>query len=229
MGRLAYIPARGGSKGVPRKNIMLIAGKPLLVYTIEAAQESGIFDKIMVSTDDEDIANVAKAYGAWVPFLRDPMVSGDTTPTMVSLCSDKDRLEKMGYSFSYVCLLQPTSPLRTSRDIVNACALYDEKHAGVSSVCQVEEHPYFMRTIDGDGRLGFTVPFKGAIRRQDLPTYYRINGAIFINSWEELAPDLPQAGNPYGYVMSQESSIDIDTEKDVRLAEEILLSRKSQR
>ena len=227
MNRIAYIPARGGSKGIPRKNIREINGQPLIAYAINAARTSNLFAKIMVSTDDEEIAKIAEACGAWIPFLRDPAVSSDKSSSIESICSDKARLEAMGFSFDSLCMLQPTSPLRSSEDIIGAYELFERKKAGVIGLSPVEENPYLMRTVREDGSVGHLLPIRGALRRQDMPQYYKINGAIYINYWSELTIDLTQADNPYGYVMAREAGIDIDTEDDLRIVEKLLANRNN--
>lgn len=222
MKRIAYIPARSGSKGVPRKNIRLVDGKPLIAYTIEAACKSGCFDKIFVSTDSKEIRDVAISFGAWVPFLRDPQYASDTARTIDAICSDLSRMKDLGCEFDVLCLLQPTSPLRTAQDISNAIRLYDQNFCGVVSVSSVDQHPYYMRTMQSDGRLVKLMPgLAGAIRRQDLPACYKIDGAIYVNACREINPDLVMADNPVGYVMNG-PSVDIDTEEDLKIAERLL-------
>lgn len=228
MNNLAYIPARGGSKGLPRKNIRLLAGHPLIAYTIKAAQKSNLFDKVMVSTDDKEIADIAESYGAWVPFLRDSRVSGDRASSIEAICSDRERLINAGYEFSSLCMLQPTSPLRTADEIRNAYELFDRKKGGVVSLSPTEETPYLMRTVNDEGEVEHVLSIRGAIRRQDLPRFYKLNGAIYINAWSELSLDLTQADNPYGYIMSSEASVDIDTEEDLKTVEAIILNKGAQ-
>ena len=226
MNNLAYIPARGGSKGIPRKNICPVDGVPLIAYTIRAALKSGRFEKVMVSTDDREIADVAADYGAWIPFLRDPAVAGDNASSIETICSDKGRLAAMGLGFDTLCMLQPTSPLRSAADIIGAYKLFEARKAGVVSISPTEENPYLMRTVASDGAVGHVLSLRGAIRRQDMPEFYKLNGAIYINRWDELTPDLTQADNPYGYIMSRENSIDIDTEEDLVAVERIILNRR---
>lgn len=225
MRRLAYIPARSGSKGVPDKNIRALCGKPLMAWMIDAALKSCMFDRVMVSTDSQKYAEIATSCGAWVPFLRDPAVARDTTPSIVSICSDKVRLEKIGERFDSLCLLQPTTPLCRHDDIVNAINLFERIGAGVVSVVRSSENPNIMRYIDSNGRLTPVVAPSGILRRQDSPVVYRLNGAIYINAWEELAENLMQGWNPYGYVMDEVSSIDIDTLEDFEIAERYMRLR----
>ena len=175
---IAYIPARAGSKGIPHKNIRPLCGKPLIAYAIEAAIESGRFERVFVSTDSEEIAEISRRHGAWVPFLRDPEFATDTATTVSAMCSDKARLEAMGETFDAICLLQTTSPQRTAADICGAMDVFASTGEGVVSVSPVNEHPILMRTISPAGRLEKVVPVAGAIRRQDMPKYYKLNGAI---------------------------------------------------
>jgi len=218
MKRLAYIPARGGSKGIPKKNIAELGETPLIAFTIVAALKSGLFDKVMVSTDSEEIAEVARLYGAWVPFLRYAEFAQDTSKTIDAVVSDKVRLEEIGERFDEFVLLQCTSPFRTAQDIQGAVALAEKVHAGVVSISPVEEHPILMRTVDEIGKVSRVLNCSSTCRRQDMPPYYRVNGAIYVNFWEDLSPTLSLNDNPYGYVMEKKDSLDIDTKADLEAA-----------
>jgi CMP-N-acetylneuraminic acid synthetase len=218
MRRIAYIPARGGSKGIPKKNIAQIGDVPLIAFTILAALKSGLFDKVMVSTDSEEIADVARQYGAWVPFLRYAEFAQDTSKTIDAVVSDKTRLEEMGEVFDTFVLLQCTSPFRTAKDIQGAVELSEKAGGGVVSISAVDEHPILMRTIGEDGKLTRVLNCSSTCRRQDMPPYYRVNGAIYVNAWDELASDLSLNDNPYGYVMEQKDALDIDTLADLENA-----------
>lgn len=225
MRRIAYIPARSGSKGIPKKNIRPLCGKPLMGWMIEAALKTGLFDRVMVSTDTEEFAEVARSCGAWVPFLRDPAVAKDTTPSIETVCSDKARLEAIGETFDTFCLLQPTSPLCRPEDIAGAVALYDRVRAGVVSVVRSKARPILLRTMDAAGRVRSLVDSQAVTRRQDDSSVYELNGAIYINSWDEITPTLKASCNPYGFVMDAESSVDIDEETDFARAEQVLRTR----
>lgn len=225
MKSLAYIPARSGSKGIPKKNIRELCGKPLLGWVVEAARETGIFEKIMVSTDSEEFAEIARGCGAWVPFLRDPEVAKDSTPTIDTICSDKVRLEALGYKFDTLCLLEATSPLCRSEDIMGAMELHEKVGAGVVSLVKTSARPMIMRTLDGDNRATPILASRKILRRQDEPVFYQLNAAIYINSWDELTPELKPGYNPYGYVMDAISSIDVDSLEDFALAERYLQER----
>lgn len=225
MRRLAYIPARSGSKGIPKKNIRPLLGKPLLGWMVEAARKTGLFDRIMVSTDSEEFAVAARKCGAWVPFLRDPAVAKDTTSSIETVCSDKARLEAMGETFDTFCLLEATSPLCRPEDISGAIALFERVKAGVVSVVRSKARPMIMRTVDADGKATPILDSRQILRRQDEPVYYQLNAAIYINRWDELAPDLKLGYNPYAYVMDEISSIDVDHIEDFEQAEKYLRER----
>lgn len=220
MRRIAYIPARSGSKGIPKKNIRPLFGKPLMGWMIDAALKTGLFDRVMVSTDTEEFADVARECGAWVPFLRDQEVAKDTTSSIETVCSDKERLEAMGETFDVFCMLQPTAPLCQASDISGAVALFEAKGAGVVSVKTSSVRPTLLRCVSEDGRSSPVLSSSLLLRRQDESRVCEINGAIYINFWSDLNRGLKQAYNPYAYVMDDVSSIDIDTEDDWALAEE---------
>lgn len=229
MRRIAYIPARSGSTGILKKNIRPLCGKPLMGWMIDAALKTKLFDRVMVSTDTEEFADVARQCGAWVPFLRDPAVAKDTTSSIETVCSDKARLEMLGETFDVFCLLQPTSPLCQTKDIEGAIALQERVKAGVVSVFRTNTRPILFRTMDENGRLSPLTGQQHVLRRQDDSAVYELNGAIYINSWAELTPALKFGYNPYGFVMDVESSVDIDDDRDFELAERILRSRDEKR
>lgn len=221
---LAIIPARGGSKGIPHKNIMKINHKPLIAYSIEAAKGSKFIDYILVSTDDVEIKDVSLNYGAKVPFLRPEEISNDTAKSIDVVLHALEFHKSQGEEFHYVVLLQPTSPLRSSQDIDNAIEIVMEKEAeSLVSLCEASENPVLMRVIEDDKLKSF-VEFKGDnLRRQDLPKFYIFNGAIYINSVEMLFKEktfVNEATIPF--VMDSVKSIDIDNMLDSKLAELIL-------
>lgn len=225
MKRIAYIPARSGSKGVPKKNIRPLCGRPLLGWMVAAAQETGLFDRIMVSTDTEEFAEAARSCGAWVPFLRDPEFAKDTTSSIDTVCSDKARLEAMGERFDTFCLLEATSPLCRAEDIAGAVSLFERVGQGVVSVVRSKARPLIMRTLDAEGRATPILACRDIKRRQDEPVFYQLNAAIYINHWDELTPDLKLGYNPYGYEMDEISSTDVDSLADFELAEKYLKER----
>lgn len=228
---LAVIIARGGSKGLPLKNIRFLAGKPLIAYTIDAALHARLLDRTVVSTDDGQIAEIARQYGAETPFLRPPELAQDETTVYPVLSHAVQWLEKSeGYRPDYVMLLQPTSPLRTAEDIDNAIALAREKNAdGVVSLCETKHHPYWVKRVMGDGQvLDFTPLDKPYNRRQELPKAFALNGAIYMVKRQVLLERQTfYTDRTYSYIMSIEHSLDIDTPWDLHLAELILQGKSS--
>lgn len=224
MSMIAIIPARSGSKGLKDKNIMELAGKPLIAYSINAAKEAGIFDCIHVSTDSEKYAEIAKAYGAGVPFLRSEELSSDEANSWDVVIEVIDRYAALGKVFDSVMLLQPTSPLRTVNDIILAKKTYEKKHANaVISVCEAEHSPLLANTLDGTLSMDGFRRESLSVRRQELPTYYRINGAIYLVDIAFLreSQDVCRKGC-YAYVMDKKRSVDIDDQYDFDFAEYLI-------
>ena len=221
MNNLAVITARSGSKGLKDKNIKMLKDKPLLAYSIEAAKQSGIFSKIFVSTDSERYAETARKYGADVPFLRSEKIAGDSASSWDAVRESLCRYEDLGQQFDTVCLLQPTSPLRSSEDIINGYQLFIEKADYVISVCQTEHSPLWSNTLSADMSMdGFIDKEIYSKPRQELPVYYRINGALYIVRVSALdRVDNLYCKGCYAYVMPMERSIDIDTALDFQMAE----------
>jgi CMP-N,N'-diacetyllegionaminic acid synthase len=223
---LAVIPARGGSKGIPNKNILPLAGKPLIAWTIAAARESACLDRVVVSTDNAAIAATAQPFGAEVPFLRPAELARDDTPTTDSVAHAVRWLdEHQGYRPEAVMILQPTCPLRSAEDIRRALALYVEKDAeSVVAVCEAKQHPLWMKQIEADGRLTAYVPdWQHATRRQDLPKVYALNGALFLAQRNLLVEqNTVYSSRTFAYVMPKERSLDIDTPWDLHVAELLL-------
>lgn len=225
---LGIIPARGGSKGLPRKNIKHLCGKPLIAYTIEAAKESKLTDRVIVSTDDEEIAYISKKYGAEIPYLRPKELSSDSSPTIDAILHMIDYLEKSeGYRPDYILLLQCTSPLRDSKSIDESInRLITSEFDALVSVCEAEVNPYWANVFDGDKLKHFIEEGKKINRRQDLPKVYRLNGAIYLIKTEVLkAYRTFEPDSLTGYIMDEYSSIDIDTELDFKIAELIIKNR----
>lgn len=222
MNNLAVITARSGSKGLKDKNIKLLGSRPLLVYSIAAARDSGMFAQVFVSTDSEQYAEISREYGADVPFLRSEEIAGDHASSWDAVREALERYERLGQKFDTVTLLQPTSPLRSAADIVNGYRLLCEKEADyVIGVCRTDHSPLWCNTLPDDmsmdGFIGKEVYNKS---RQELPVYYRINGALYIARVPALdgVKDIYRQGC-YAYVMPPERSIDIDTDFDFKLAE----------
>jgi len=232
MRRIAYIPARGGSKGIPKKNIVELHGRPLIAYSIEAAKASGLFDMIFVSTDSPEIAEVAKSLGADVPFLRDPAFAQDTTTTIATIMSDKRKFKEREEIFNTFCLLQPTLPLRTADSILGAVTEFETLSPstgnGVVSISPVHEHPILMRTITENGVLKRLLSCSSTVRRQDMAPYYRVNGSIYVTSWGTLHDGLSLNDLSHGYITTDTEAVNIASYDDLHLAEAIL-SQKNQK
>lgn len=223
---LGLICARGGSKGIPGKNLTHLAGKPLIVHTIEAARQATRLDRVVVSTDSEDIATSARMHGAEVPFLRPAELAADDTPGIAPVLHGLRWLaEHQSYHAQFVMLLQPTSPLRTAEDINAAVELLDNAQAdAVVSVTRAAQHPYWHKRVRDDGTLA---PFLDVgvtpTQRQNLPPAYALNGAIYLcRSKTLLARESFYADRTLAYVMPEERSLDIDTPWDLYLAELVL-------
>lgn len=226
---LALIPARGGSKGLPKKNILPLAGKPLIAWSIEQALQSNVFDKIIVSTDNEEIASVAEEYGATVPFMRPPELATDNAKGIDVVLHAIDWHMKKGEFYDLLLLLQPTSPLRSAVDIRQAVELYLDKNAdAVVSVCESEHSPLWMNTIGPDLSMkDFLSAVNQNKNRQELGKYYRLNGAVYLAAWAYLKQQRSFFGkNTFAYIMPPERSVDIDHEMDYKFAEFLLQQQK---
>ena len=223
---LAIIPARGGSKRLPRKNVLDLCGKPLIAYSIEAGLQSKYIDKIVVSSDDEEILQISKKFGAET-IKRPDYLAGDTATTFDAIKHTIENLEK----YEYIVLLQPTSPLRNSKHIDEAIELLKEKKASaVVSVCEMEHSPLWSNTLDDT--LSMNNFLKDEVlnkRSQDLEKYYRLNGAIYICKTELLLKEKSffLKENIFAYIMDRKSSVDIDEEIDFKMAEFFLKQSKN--
>lgn len=215
---LAIIPARGGSKGIPRKNIKPLAGKPLIAWTIEAALQAQGIDLIIASTEDKEIASVAKQFGAEVPFLRPLAIAQDDTPGIAPVLHAIEQLP----DYDWVLLLQPTSPLRSVEDIegiIQFCR--DEAAPSAVSVTQVSKPPFWMYQRDDQNRLQPLITNRPEVtRRQDLPGTYALNGALYLARADWLIQNQGFIGpETLGYVMPEDRSVDLDTPMDWHWAE----------
>ncbi len=222
---LAIIPARGGSKRLPRKNLLDLSGKPLIAWSIEAGLKSKYIDKLVVSSDDNKILDIADTYNIQA-IKRPKKLSNDTATTFDAIKHTIDKLE----SYDYIVLLQPTSPLRNYKHIDESIKLLEHKNAdAVISVCEMEHSPLWSNTLDKDGVMDNFLRDEIINKRsQDLEKYYRLNGAIYICRTDKLLKDksffLKQ--NTYAYLMNRESSVDIDYLIDLKFAN-ILASNSS--
>jgi CMP-N,N'-diacetyllegionaminic acid synthase len=226
---LAIIPARGGSKSIPNKNIALVGGEPLLHWTISAARKSRHLSRTIVSTDDDAITAVARQHGANVPFKRPASLARDDTPgidPILHALSWFDQQER--YHPDWVMMLQPTSPLRTTADIDGAITIMQKQKAdGVVSVMPVDHHPYWMKEVDADGRMRNFISIDPPIlRRQDLPPLYALNGAIYLAKRELLLREKSwYTANTFAYIMPTSRSLDVDTPWDLEVADLLLRNR----
>lgn len=221
---LAIIPARAGSKGIKDKNIIDLNGKPLIAYSIEAGLSSKYIDKVVVTTDGEQIADVARKYGADVPFLRPNNLASDTSKTIDAVIHCIEELNKYNEEYDYMVLLQPTQPLRQSWHIDEAIELILEKDEdALVSVSKVNDHPILMRTIDENGHTKNLLQECSTKRRQDFPNYYKVNGAIYINKINEnLNSNTSLNDNELAYIMDSKYDVDIDELLDLHIAELVM-------
>ena len=221
---LAIIPARGGSKGVPRKNIREVAGKPLIAWTIEAARKSVYIDRLILSSDDAEIIRVAGEWGCEAPFVRPAELARDDTPGIDPVLHALGALPE---KYDYVVLLQPTSPLRSAADI-DGCIERCFRAAADSCVAVTvpDKSPFWMFTLDDQAKMRPLLETPGQFtRRQALPAVYALNGAVYVSRTEWLAAARAfVAEGTLAHIMPAERSLDIDDETDLLLAG-LLLSR----
>lgn len=219
---LVIIPARGGSKGIPRKNIKLLNNKPLIHWTIDEARKIFSDDLICVSTDDAEIKEVVESIGLSVPFLRPAELAVDNAGTYEVLLHAVDWYEKQGYLPEVVVLLQPTSPFRTTEHIREAMQLYSDDLEMVVSVKETKSNPYYILLEEDES--GFLIKSKksNATRRQDVPKVWELNGAIYIINVKSLIEKpMSQFSKVKKYEMDEISSHDLDTILDWKVAEVI--------
>lgn len=220
---LVIIPARGGSKGIPRKNIKPFNGKPLIYYTLDCARAVCSDENICVSTDDDEIISVVEQYGLKVPFVRPAELATDTAGTYEVLLHALDYYEKQGKHYDVVLLLQNTSPFRTAVHVKEALKLYTPAVDMVVSVKECAANPYYcVFEEDAEGFLHVSKGDGTIIRRQDAPKVYEYNGAIYIINPDSLKHQhMHQFKKRVKYVMDEMSSFDLDTMTDWKIAEMI--------
>jgi CMP-N-acetylneuraminic acid synthetase len=219
---IAIIPARGGSKGIPRKNIKLLGGKPLIAYSIEAAVKSRYIDRVIVSTEDEEIAEISKKYGAEV--IERPLeLAQDDTPSLpvfqhvIKYLEEAEKIHP-----KIIVILQPTSPLRLVEDVDATVEKFLQSNCNsVVSLCEVEHPPHWMYTLSEEDRVMPIIEGAEKVtRRQDAPKVYRLNGAVYVAYRDIIMEENKVLGNDTrAYIMPPGRSIDIDTEIDLKLAE----------
>lgn len=221
---LAVIPARGGSKGLSKKNIRDLAGKPLIAWTIEAGLASRYIDRLILSSDDEEIISVARHWGCEVPFVREDHLATDESTTIDVVLDAMERCP----GYDWVVVLQPTSPLRTSADIDDCLGECMRQGARVGvSVSESLSSPYWMFNRDENGQLQALLPTDTFFtRRQDLPKVYQLNGAVYVAECRWLRDNTTFiSSQTFAYVMPKQSSIDIDDHLDFFQAEHLLSER----
>lgn len=215
---IAIIPARGGSKGIPGKNIKEINGKPLIAYSIEQALDSGVFDHVFVNTESKEIADIAKKYGAKVPFLRPDELAEDRAKT-ISVIKHGITEYRLICDFDAVVLMQPTSPFRRKADLLETKRLLEIGVRAIASYSPAQEHPSRMKMIK-ENRVQELIPEPETLRRQDMKQVFVRNGAIYAFTKEvpfELDTLLPE--NHYPLIMDDFASVNIDEPFDMLVAE----------
>lgn len=228
MNIIAIIPARGGSKGIPQKNIIDLGGLPLLAWSIRVARAAKVLDEVYVSTDDDEIAKIAKEYGARVPFLRPKELATDKATTIDAISHFILKLKMENNCPDIVVLLQPTQPFRSVETIIKAIEAYKLTGSGVVSVSRVAEHPVLMRYFDKSTsvltRLLGNV--NSTVRRQDFSEVYRVNGAVYVNSVEDYLQKKSLNDNPIGVITTELEGVDIDTLDDLDYARFLIQHKK---
>lgn len=218
---VALIPARKGSKGIQNKNMILLNGIPLVEHTVKQAIYSKMIDRIIVSTDSEDVYGIAKKYDIEVKGLRPDYLSSDTATLYDVLKYEIDNYRLIEDGYDALVLLQPTSPLRRSYMIESALIKFiDEDQVSAVSVSEVEEHPIFMRTINDENKLVKVLDTDSTIRRQDLPAVYKVNGMIYINKIKDIMEKYVSLNdNIHPIIIPKKYAVDIDVLDDLKIAE----------
>lgn len=214
MKNIAIIPARGGSKRIPRKNIKDFLGKPIIAYSIQAALESKLFDEVMVSTDDEEIAKIARSYGASVPFLRNTETSDDFVPLSQVFVEVLHRYRDLGYSFNYFCSILPTAPLIQTSDLIDSHRYLNESNRSVISIV---EYDFPIQRYLKKGKLGLDIGDKDSYykRSQDLESMFHDAGQFYWGDIEEYLKEKSfYSLQAAGYELNRKYVFDIDTEED---------------
>lgn len=226
---ICIIPARGGSKGIPKKNIIDVRGKPLIAYSIEPAIEAmelGLIDKVIVSTDSIEIADISKNYGAEIPFLRPDDISGDKAKSIEFIEHALSFYKNLGINYDAVLLLQPTSPLRTLEDLISALKLFIESNN--DSLISAYEEEYIndlvIYKLSEDGKTSIPVNqlHNKGVRRQEHGSLYVRNGCIYISSTELISKGYVIGAAPLMYTMDKNKSVNVDTLEDLELLRKLL-------
>jgi N-acylneuraminate cytidylyltransferase/CMP-N,N'-diacetyllegionaminic acid synthase len=225
---IAIIPARGGSKGLPGKNIKKLHGHPMISYTIRAALEASSIDRVIVSTDDIEIARIAESYGAEIPFLRPKYLAEDNSKAIDTYLYTIDEIcKREAIDINSFVVLLPTSPLRESGDIDAAVEIFDNLLAdSVISVNEVEHPPQWIKHINSSGALENYFEGDELLNRQEYKDAYVPNGAIYVFSYDLLSQNRNYySEKTYPYIMCRENSVDVDTLLDFKFAE-FLMGKK---
>ena len=221
---LAVIPARGGSKRIPRKNIRLMSGRPLITWTIETALASGAFAEVIVSTDDPEIAQIAESAGASVPFIRPDELANDTATTGAVMAHAVEFMTHAGFAGDDVCCLYPSAIFITGEDLIRSRELLGSTHQDPQYVMSVVEYPHPIQRalrIREDGIAAPVSPESALTRTQDLDPHFHDAGQFYWGKAEAWQQMLPVFGSAKAYELPSASVVDIDTEADWRLAERI--------
>ena len=221
MKSIAIITARGGSKRIPKKNIREFCGKPILAYSIEAALNSGLFDEVMVSTDSEEIADIAREYGADVPFMREAATSGDYATTSDVIMEVTDKYSEMGIKYDYICCIYPTAPFVTAKKLIEAMnVMIEKKPVEVMPIVQLSFPPQRCFVISEDGCVEYKYKEFSQMRSQDLEKQYHDAGQFYIYDAEEYIKRKGIIVDNIMPIVVQETEVqDIDNESDWTIAE----------
>ena len=219
---LAIIPARGGSKGVPRKNLREIAGKPLIAWAIEAGKKSQYIDRLILSSEDPEIISKARSWSCEVPFVRPAELARDETPGIDPVLH---ALSELPEKYDYIVLLQPTSPLRLAEDINGCLETCLHHHASACvTVTEVDQSPFWMYRVNTSHRLVPLIDQESLPnRRQDLPPVYIVNGAVYVaqTTWLQQQRTFLTT-ETVAHIMPRERSLDVDTELDLKICESLI-------
>jgi len=224
---LAVVPARGGSRGIPRKNLVLVGGKSLLAWTADAARGSHVVDRAVLSSEDAEILEAGRAAGLDTPFVRPAELARDDTPGIDPVLHALDALEEQGDHYGWVVLLQPTSPLRIAADIDAAAAFCADGAPATVSVAAADKSPWWMFHMGDGARLEpLFDPASRPSRRQDAPPVYVLNGAVYVARVDWLRRTRSfLTDDTAGYVMPRERSVDVDEPADLHVVEALLAER----
>lgn len=221
MANIAIITARGGSKRIPHKNIKEFCGVPIIKYSIDAAIKSDLFDEVMVSTDDLQIAEISKSFGAKVPFMRSEETASDFATTSDVLMEVFDKYSELGKNFEYACCLYPTAPFVSSEKLIEGIKLLKEKKAsGIVPVVKFSYPPQRCYVFDEEGRISYKWPEFALARSQDLEPYYHDIGQFYFYNVKDYVKTRGNfSGNVYPMVVPESEVQDIDTLEDWKIAE----------